>query len=95
MELGEKFQAEVILNLGTLTPEDIGVDLIFAKRGEDGQFQIRNVQELQQTANKKYQTVYTGEVTASMTGAFQYGIRFYPKNPFLNYRRDLPLVEWI
>ncbi len=95
LELGEKFQAEVILDLGTLSPQDIGVDLVFSKREEDGQFQTRNVQELKPTANKKNQTVYTGEATASMTGAFQYGIRFYPKNPSLNYRRDLPLVEWI
>jgi phosphorylase/glycogen(starch) synthase len=95
LELGEKFPAEVTLDLGGLSSEEIGTELVFAKRGEDGEFHIRNIQELQPVSQKKHQVVYKGEATATLTGALRYGIRFYPKCTLLNYRQDLPLVEWI
>jgi glucan phosphorylase len=95
LELGEKFEAEITLDVGGLPPEDIGVELVIAKRAEDGDYRIRQVQELQIVSKKNNHTLYRGEVTAYMTGAFQYDIRFYPKNEWLNYRRDLPLVEWV
>lgn len=95
LELGEKFQAELTLDLGQLSPEDIGVELVFAKRGEDGEFHIRNIQELKPVSQKKQMVVYKGEAMATLTGALRYGIRYYPKNTSLNYRRDLPLVKWI
>jgi glucan phosphorylase len=95
LELGEKFEAEVTLDLGGLSPEDIGVELVFAKRSENGDYRIRNIQELKYVSQKKHHVRYKGQATASLTGAFQYGIRFFPKNAWLTYRRDLPLVEWI
>ncbi len=95
LELGEKFQAEVTLDLGGLSSEDIGVELVFATRGKDGELHIRDVYELKSGSRKKHKVVYKGEATATLTGALRYGIRFYPKNISLNYRRDLPLVEWI
>ena len=95
LELGEKFNAEITLDLGGLPSKDIGVELVIAKRAEDGNYRIRQVQELQMVSQKKNQTFYKGEATASMTGAFQYGIRFFPKHDLLNYRRNLPVVEWI
>ena len=95
LELGEKLQAELTLDLGQLSPNDIGVELVFAKRGKDGEFHIRNVEELKPVSQKKQQVVYKGEATATLTGALRYGIRYYPKNISLNHRRDLPRVEWI
>lgn len=95
LELGEKFKVEVTLNLGTLSNKDIGVELVIAKRADDGNYRVRQVQELRLVSRKEQQAQYKGEATASITGAFQYDIRFYPKNKWLNYRRDLPLVEWI
>ena len=95
LRLGEKFLATLTLNLGKLSPEDIGVELVFAKHMPDGNYQSRNVQEMALTSHKNNQTVYKGEATASFSGALQYDIRFYPKNALLKYRRNLPLVKWI
>ncbi|TLP81791.1 alpha-glucan family phosphorylase [Maribacter sp. ACAM166] len=95
LELGEKFKAEVTLDLSGLSPDDIGVELVIAKRADDGNYRVRQAEELKKVSHKKHRTLYKGEATASMTGAFQYDIRFYPKNKGLNHRRDLPLVEWI
>ena len=95
LELGETFQAEITLDLGELSPKEIGVELVFAKRQATGEFKIRSVQELKFISQKKNQAVYKGEAIVTITGAFQYDIRFYPKNKWLKYRRDLPLVEWI
>ena len=95
LQLGEKFKAEITLNLGELNPKDIKVELVFAKHLVDGSYQSRYVQELALVSDKNHQAVFKGEATASFTGAFQYDIRFYPKNPLLKYRRNLPLVKWI
>ena len=95
LDLGDVFKAEVVLNLNGLPASDIGVELVFAKRSEDGSYYIRNVQELELVEEKKNQAVYKGEAIASLCGAFQYNIRFFPKHPLLWHRRNLPLVKWI
>ncbi|MFX0558600.1 alpha-glucan family phosphorylase [Maribacter sp. CXY002] len=96
LELGEEFSAEITINLGELLATDIGVELVFAKRSKDGIcFKIKEITELQLVESKKNQAVYKGEAIASFTGAFQYDIRFFPKNPMVNHRRNLPLVKWV
>lgn len=95
LELGEKFSAEIILNLGKIPASDIGVELVLAKHLEGGEYGIRNVEELNLTSEENSQAVFKGETTASFTGAFHYAVRFFPKNELLKHRRNLPLVKWI
>ena len=95
LDLGDVFKAEVVLNLNGLTPSDIGVELVFAKRGEDGSYYVRNVRELKLIGEHKNRATFQGEAVASLSGAFQYDIRIFPKHPRLRHRRNLPLVKWI
>ncbi|MGI9543952.1 MAG: alpha-glucan family phosphorylase, partial [Cyclobacteriaceae bacterium] len=95
VQLGEKFQAEVTLDLNNLPASDIGVELVFAKNAENGELRIKDVQELDLVEEKPHKVVYRGASTATLSGAYKYDIRFYPKNPQLHYRRVLPLVKWI
>lgn len=95
LELGDSFELEIVLDLAVLTPNDIGVEMVLAKRKADGQLGVYQVQELGFVSQNKHNAVYKGSVTASLSGTFQYDIRFFPKNKWLTHRRDLPLVEWI
>ncbi len=95
LELGEKFSAEIVLNLGEIPASDIGVELVLAKHLEGGDYGIRDVEELTLTSEENFQAVYKGETTASFTGAFHYSMRFFPKSKLLKKRRNLPLVKWI
>lgn len=95
LQLGEKFQASVTLNLNGLSPDDIGVELVFARQNGGGDYTIYEVEELPLAHQKSDRATYLGEATASFSGAFKYDIRFFPKNEMLRHRRDFPLVKWI
>jgi len=95
LQLGDEFNAEVILNLNGLPAKEIGVELVFAKRLKDGRYQINSIEELPMVASKNKQAIYRGRITANTTGAFQYDLRFFPKNSLMQFPRDLPLVKWI
>lgn len=95
LELGEKFSAAIVLNLGQIPASDIGVELVLVKRLDTGQYGIRDIKELTLVSEENFQAVYKVEMTASITGAFHYDIRFFPKNELLKKRRNLPLVKWI
>ena len=95
LQLGEKFQASVTLNLNGLSPDDIGVELVFARQNGDGAYTIHEVEELPLAHQEADRATYRGEATASFSGAFKYDIRFFPKHAMLRHRRDFPLVKWI
>ena len=95
LELGEMFGAVVTLYLGELVTSDIGVELVFVKRLQNGSYGIKNVTELTLVKEKEDQAIFKGKAKASFSGAFHYDIRYFPKSPLLKKRRNLPLVKWI
>jgi glycogen phosphorylase len=93
--LGEPFAIEVVLNLDGIDSSDVGVELVFAKRSEGDGLKIQQSVELPLVEEKNHKAVYKGTANISFSGAFKYGLRYFPKNSLLNHRRDLPLVKWI
>lgn len=90
-----RLKSEVVLDLGRLKPEDIGVEIVFCSSDKKGALHISVVTELQivETANGKVK--YQAEVLPERTGMYQMGIRIFPKNPRLPHRQDFPLVKWL
>ena len=92
--LGKEYEAKVILAIGLLSPEDIGVEMLLAE--QDGDDKTIVMQE--QFSVDSYLTAeatYKIKFVPKMSGTFLSGIRIYAKNPNLPHRQDFCLVKWV
>ena len=90
-----KLKSEVVLDLGRLKPEDIGVEMVFTVSDEKGNLHLQNVSPFTLVSYQDGKATYQVEVLPERTGMYQVGTRFYPKNPLLPHRQDFPLVKWL
>lgn len=90
-----QLNAEVVLNIGALKPEDIGVEMLFAVTDNKGTLHIQNRCEFQMIAEKDGIATYRTSIIPDRTGMYQVATRIYPKNPLLPHRQDFALVRWL
>ena len=96
-DISEKnpLHSEIVLNLGDLEPENVGVELVFAQTDIHGQLHIDQVNE-HQVVEVQYGTArYAVDVMPGTTGAYQVGLRIFAKHPLLPHRQDFECVKWI
>ena len=94
--LGNKYESELVLDLKTLTPEEIGVELIVGDReSEDSEIKLITCQKFKVAKSEGSRVWYKLQTTPVQPGIFDYGIRIYPKNEELAERHDFNLVRWI
>ena len=88
-------KCEVVLDLGRLKPEDVGVEIIFTSTDAKGEMHIQNSCELSIVSCQDGKVTYQAEIFPERTGLYQVGTRLFPKNPNLPHRQDFPLVKWL
>ncbi len=93
VNLGESYQAEVVLALGSLRTVDIGVELVIPNYPSD-EGTYTYTKEFSEVKSNNGHTTYRVEVTPQMAGVFEYGIRIYARNEDLPHRQDFALVKW-
>ena len=91
----DPLNGEVVLDLGRLRPEDIGIEMIFAAMDKRGKTHIQEVYQYKLAKSKDGNARYTVSVEPDKTGMYQVGIRMYAKNPALPHRQDFALVKWL
>ena len=93
--LGDKYHFEVTLDVATLSPADIGVELVVAKQMVGQQApDVTLTEQLQLVNVEGTQAIYALDIAPNRTGAFDLALRVYPKNEKLPYRMDFALVKW-
>jgi len=90
-----KLKVEVVLDIARLKPEDIGMEMVFTSSDQKGELHIQSVHELNLVNFENGKATFQSEVLPERTGMYQVGLRFFPKNPRLPHRQDLPLVKWL
>ena len=90
-----EMRSEVILDLGSLKPEDVGVEMLFTSSDEKGKLHIQEVCEFKLENFENGIATYRSSILPERTGMYQVGTRIYPKNPLLPHRQDFPLVKWL
>ena len=88
-------KSEVVLDLGRLKPEDVGVEILFTTQDAKGEMHIQEVEELKMVRYENGIATYVTEVLPEHTGMYQVAKRIFPKNPLLPHRQDFPLVKWL
>ena len=91
----DPIHGQVVLDLGRLKPEDIGVEMLFATSDSKGRLHIQEVMQYDMVEFKDGIARYETSVEPDRTGMYQVGIRMYANNPALPHRQDFPLVKWL
>lgn len=94
--IGKEYLGEVVLDLNELAPEDIGVEIVIAEMIEaENQVKLIHKQEFKLVHLKGRIATYNVDIVPAKTGAYDLGIRIFPKNKELPHRQDFNLVKWI
>ncbi len=92
--LGEKFYAKIVLDLGEVNPDYIGVEVVFTQESFND-MELDMVEEMSKTDINGSLVTYECEVTAKKAGIYKYAFRIFPKNPLMEHRQDFSLIKWI
>ena len=96
LSLGEPFTAKIVLTIGDLLPEEIGIEVVFIQRkNTEEDVQIVRKEELELVSFKNRQAIFECSVNASKSGVYEYGFRVSPRHPLTSKRMDFPLMKWI
>ena len=93
--IGNAFEAEVVLNIGDLNPEEIGVEAIFATYGKKGRLNIQEKYEFTPGEAVDGRATYKASINPDRSGIYMVAGRIYAKNSKLPHRQDFELVRWL
>ena len=88
-------RSEVVLDLGRIKPEDVGVEMLFTTSDKKGELHIQEVCSFEMVSYENGIAKFQASVLPEKTGMYQVGTRVYPKNPSLPHRQDFPIVKWL
>jgi phosphorylase/glycogen(starch) synthase len=95
LSMNNSLRVEVVLNIGDLDPEDIGVETLFATMDSKRRLHIQERYEFQVVEFNDGIAKYQTDVVPDKTGMYQVATRMYAKNPLLPHRQDFELVKWL
>jgi hypothetical protein len=94
--LGHEHKGEIVLDLKDLNPTSVGVELVVADiHPSNGNIDILEVHELELIGTEGSHFRYRILLDPTRAGAFQYGLRIFPRHPEMPHRQDLGFVRWI
>ncbi|NTW32013.1 MAG: alpha-glucan family phosphorylase [Bacteroidetes bacterium] len=94
-KIGEKFIAEITLDLNELSPEYVGIEVLFGQKEMDKITTIAYKYDMEITNTDKTFATFKTEIFVTRSGVFDYAFRMYPKNKLLPHRQDFNLVKWL
>ncbi|MDR3366277.1 MAG: alpha-glucan family phosphorylase [Prevotellaceae bacterium] len=93
--LGNVYQSEVQLDIASLDPEDVGVEMVVAEQEPNGGMKIISTSEYTCVSHVGSVATYAIDVLPEKPGVIFAGVRLYAKHPYLPHRQDFALVKWI
>ena len=91
----QPYHAEMELQMGSLTPEEVGMEVVFAQQDAHGKLHIVEVQDCQVVSFKDGVAKYSVDVMPEKTGAYMVGARCFAKHPLLAHRQSFECVKWL
>ncbi len=91
----QPYHAEAELQLGSLSPDEVGVEVVFAQADAKGKLHIVDVQECKVDSFKDGVAKYSVNVLPEKTGAYNVGARVFAKNALLPHRQSFECVKWL
>lgn len=96
VSLGNSYNAEIVLDLNELSPNDIGVEIVIADLiGGENEPVVSYTQEFTLNKVEDRLAYYNIELTPKRPGVYEFGIRIFPKNENLPHRQDFNYLRWV
>ena len=93
--LGKEVEAKITLLIGSLAPEDVGVEFVIAEQGKDENYNIKSKSEFTLVSHADGQATYKVTIVPDVPGMFYFAARIFARNPKLPHRQDFALVKWL
>lgn len=93
--VGEKLDLTLDLRLGSLSPDDLKVEMLFAEKDESGRIHLFTKAPLTLMSNENGVARYHFSLNAKNVGLWDCVIRIIPKHELLPHDLDFNLVKWI
>ena len=94
LDTDDNFIARIELDLNGLSYEEIGVEILFARKYNDEITSIIYKQELEVSVEGDI-TVYSCNIPIYRAGVHDFVFRVFPKSDLIAYNEDISLVKWI
>jgi phosphorylase/glycogen(starch) synthase len=93
--LGKEVEASASILIGSLRPEDIGVEIVLAEQPKDNEYTIKEKHEFKLVSHNEGVATYHVKFILEESGMLYLAARIYAKNPKLPHRQDFALVKWL
>ena len=93
--IGNAFESEIVLNIGDLNAEEVGVELLFATFDKKGKLHIQEKYDFVPVESADGVAKYSASINPDRSGIYQVAGRIYAKNSKLPHRQDFELVRWL
>ena len=95
LKMGETYKGEIILYIGNMDHQDIGVELVFAHSEQETDIKIDKLVQFDYQGKENGNDKFTVEFQPMNPGRCKYGVRIYAKSDLLPHRQDFCFVKWI
>ncbi len=95
LPLGSPFEASATLHLQDLSPDDLGIEVVFYKRISEEELELISTYEMTFLRQVGAEATFSCQFNPTVAGVFEYGFRVFPKNALLPHRQDFSLVRWL
>ena len=95
VDLSQSFLGEVEINLKSLSPDDIGLEVLVTANNSKGETIIYDKYNAQLISISNKNAVYHIKGSPKKPGFYNYAVRVFAKNELLQYPQDSGLVKWI
>jgi starch phosphorylase len=93
-ELGQRLELRAVVDLGSLTPDDVTVQVAFGAVDEHDELSSPEIAELARAEQVESGWRYEGTVPLDRRGAFGYTVRVLPHHPSLASPAELGLIAF-
>jgi len=94
LNTNDHFIAKIELDLNGLSAEEVGVEILFARKYDNEITSIVHKQELEVSTEGDL-TVFECDIPIYRAGVHDYVFRIYPKSDMIVHPNSFPLVKWI
>ena len=95
LRIGEEYPARVVLDLKGLSPDEVGLEIVISEHVGNDTEKLRDRFEFSPGPVDGQLCTYLLNLRLMNPGAYDYGIRLFPRNPNLPHRQDFKCVRWI
>ncbi len=95
LRIGEEYPAKVVLDLKGLSADEIGLEMVVTETNGQGTLELLKSMEFKVDGCEGSLCSYSLNLQLMEPGAYNYGLRMYPKNKNLPHRQDFKYLRWL